>query len=139
MAAVFGSGKVMSSGMNELSTAALVLSAPCQVSAVQLEQAANETQFDVRCAARRLPCPRSGAGDQPIHDRWARVLQHLHFFQFLGFVHAALQRVRCAVCGERGGPGMHQLSVPGARERSGFALLTEELLVTLVRMSGMPG
>jgi transposase len=138
MAAVLGSGKVMSNGMNELFTAALGLASPWQVSAVRFEQAANEIHFDVRCEARRLPCPRCGAEDQPIHDRLARDWQHLHFFQFRAFVHAEVPRVRCAVCGERGEPEVHQVSVPWARERSGFTLLMEALVVTLVRMSGMP-
>jgi transposase len=138
MAAVLGSGKVMSNGMNELFTAALGLSSPWQVSEVRFEQAAHEIHFDVRCEARRLPCPRCGAADQPIHDRQARVWQHLHFFQFRAFVHAEVPRVRCAVCGERGEPEVHQVLVPWARARSGFTLLMEALVVTLVRMSGMP-
>lgn len=128
----------MSNGMNELFTAALGLSSPWQVSAVRFEQAVNEIHFDVSCEVRRLPCPRCGAADQPIHDRLARDWQHLHFFQFRAFVHAEVPRVRCAVCGERGEPEVHQVSVPWARERSGFTLLMEALVVTLVRMSGMP-
>lgn len=138
MAAVLGLGTVMSNGMNELFTAALGLSSPWQVSEVRFEQAAHEIHFDVRCDARRLPCPRCGAADQPIHDRQARVWQHLHFFQFRAFVHAEVPRVRCAVCGERGEPEVHQVAVPWARARSGFTLLMEALVVTLVRMSGMP-
>jgi len=128
----------MSNGMNELFTAALGLASPWQVSAVRFEQAANEIHFDVRCEARRLPCPRCGAAEQPIHDRLARDWQHLHFFQFRAFVHAEVPRVRCAVCGERGEPAVHQVSVPWARERSGFTLRMEALVVTRVRMSGMP-
>ncbi len=128
----------MSNGMNELFTAALGLSSPWQVSEVRFEQAAHEIHFDVRCEARRLPCPRCGAAGQPIHDRQARDWQHLHFFQFRAFVHAEVPRVRCAVCGERGEPEVHQVLVPWARARSGFTLLMEALVVTLVRMSGMP-
>ena len=128
----------MSAPMTQLFTSALGLQSPWRVERVRFEPQANEIHFDVVCDAQRLPCPHCAAPDQPIHDRLARDWQHLHFFQYRAMVHAAVPRVRCAVCGERGDSEVRQVAVPWARERSGFTLLFEALVVTLVRMSGMP-
>ena len=124
--------------MSQLFTSALGLPSPWRVEKVRFEQAVNEIHFEVVCDAQRLACPRCEAPDQPIHDRQMRDWQHLHFFQFRAFVHAAVPRVRCRQCGERGEPEVKQVPVPWARERSGFSLMFEALVVTLVRMSNMP-
>lgn len=124
--------------MTQLFTAALGLQSPWRVEQVRFEPEANEIHFDVVCDAQRLPCPRCGAADQPIHDRRQRDWQHLHFFQYRALVHAAVPRVRCSACADRGETEVAQASVPWARERSGFTLLFEALVVTLVRMSGTP-
>jgi transposase len=128
----------MSDPMTELFTAALGLVEPWRVKAVRFEQAAKEIHFDVVCEAARLPCPRCKAPDQPIHDRLQRDWQHLHFFQFRALIHAEMPRVRCSVCGERGDTEVQQVPVPWARERSGFTLLFEAMVVTLAGMSRMP-
>jgi len=70
----------MSDAMAELFTAALGLGTSWQVEQVRFEPEAHEIHFDVICAAKRLPCPRCAAPDQPIHDRLQRDWQHLHFF-----------------------------------------------------------
>lgn len=124
--------------MTQLFTSALGLQSPWKVAQVRFEPQAGEIHFDVVCDAQRLPCPRCGAADQPIHDRKQRDWQHLHFFQYRALVHAAVPRVRCGVCDERDDTAVQQVPVPWARERSGFTLLFEALVVTLVRMSGMP-
>jgi transposase len=127
----------MSDATTELFTAALGLGTPWQVERVRFEPAAHEIHFDVVCAAKRLPCPRCNAADQPIHDRLMRDWQHLHFFQYRAFIHAAVPRVRCAVCGAQEDPEVQQVPVPWARERSGFTLLFEAMVVTLAGMSRM--
>lgn len=128
----------MSDPMTQLFTSALGLQSPWRVERVRFEPQVSQIHFDVVCDAQRLPCPRCATPDQPIHDRLARDWQHLHFFQYRALVHAAVPRVRCAVCAERGDGEVRQVPVPWARERSGFTLLFEALVVTLVRMSGMP-
>ena len=128
----------MSDPMTELFTVALGLSSPWRVKAVRFEQAAQQIHFDVVCEAARLSCPRCAAPDQPIHDRLQRDWQHLHFFQYRALIHAELPRVRCGVCGERGDTEVQQVPVPWARERSGFTLLFEAMVVTLAGMSRMP-
>jgi len=128
----------MSDSMTQLFTSALGLQTPWRVEQVRFEAQASEIHFDVICDAQRLACPRCSAPDQPIHDRLQRNWQHLHFFQYRALVHAAVPRVRCGACADRGEPEVAQVAVPWARERSGFSLLFEALVVTLVRMSGMP-
>ena len=104
----------MAEAMTELFTAALGLQSPWRVEQVRFEQAAGEIHFDVVCTASRLPCPRCGAPDQPIHDRLRRDWQHLHFFQYRALIHAQVPRVRCTRCGERGDAEVQQVVVPWA-------------------------
>lgn len=128
----------MADQMTELFTAALGLQSPWKVDQVRFAPETNEIHFDVVCDAQRLACPRCATPDQPIHDRQRRDWQHLHFFQYRALIHASVPRVRCAVCGIQGETEVQQVPVPWARERSGFTLLFEALVVTLVRMSRMP-
>lgn len=128
----------MSDPMTELFTAALGLAPPWRVAQVRFEPQAHEIHFDVVCDAKQLPCPRCAASDQPIHDRLQRDWQHLHFFQYKALIHAAVPRVRCSVCGVNGESEVQQVPVPWARERSGFTLMFEALVVTLAGMSRMP-
>lgn len=128
----------MSDAMTELFTAALGLAAPWRVKAVRFEPRMHEIHFDLVCAAARLPCPRCAAPEQPIHDRLKRDWQHLHFFQYRALIHAEVPRVRCGVCGVQGESEVQQVPVPWARERSGFSLLFEAMVVTLAGMSRLP-
>lgn len=128
----------MADSMTELFTAALGLQSPWKVDQVRFVPEAHEIHFDVICDAPRLTCPRCAAPDQPIHDRLRRDWQHLHFFQYRALIHATVPRVRCTACGTHGDTEVQQVPVPWARERSGFTLLFEALVVTLVRMSRMP-
>jgi len=128
----------MSDPMKELFTAALGVESPWKVRAVRFEPEAKTIHFDLACDATRLPCPACSAPDQPIHDRLRRDWQHLHFFQYRALLHADVPRVRCARCGEQDGPDVKQVAVPWARERSGFSLLFEAMIVTLAGMSKLP-
>lgn len=111
-----------------LFTAALGLQAPWEVEEVRFTPEQGEIHFDVGFAARRLACPACGADGQPIHDRKARSWQHLHFFQYRAFLHAAVPRVRCTACCKT-----TQFPVPWARPGSGFTLLFEALALTLAK------
>ena len=73
-------------------------------------------------------CPMCAAADQKLHDHRQRSWRHLDFFQFEAYVHCALPRVSCSVCGRT-----TQLSVPWAREGSRFTLMFEALALTLAR------
>jgi transposase len=114
-----------------LFTAALGLQAPWAVGKVELDTARRRIDFEVACKARRLTCPGCGAAEQRIHDRNRRSWRHLDFFQFEAWLHADVPRVDCAVCGKTS-----QVSVPWAREGSGFTLLFEALALTMCQ--GLP-
>lgn len=128
----------MSDAMNELFTAALGVDEPWKVASVRFAPEDDAVHFDLVCDASRLPCPACGATDQPIHDRLERDWQHLHFFQYRALLHAKVPRVRCSQCGKHGDPEVKQAKVPWARERSGFSLLFEAMVVTLAGMSKLP-
>jgi len=111
----------------DLFTAALGLHSPWRVEDVRFDPDQGEIHFDVICGEKRLPCPVCGEVDQPVHDRKSRTWQHLHFFQYKAFIHAALPRVACG-CGKT-----TQVEVPWANTRSGFTLLFEALAITLAK------
>ena len=52
--------------------------------------------------------------------------RHLNFFQHQAYLHARVPRVRCTAC------GVKNVAVPWARPDSGFTLLFEALLMSLV-------
>ena len=117
--------------IESLFTAALGLQAPWVVEEVELDTAKGRIDFEVGCSAERLTCPSCGAPQQGIHDRNRRSWRHLDFFQFEAWLHAAVPRVGCTVCGKT-----TQVAVPWAREGSGFTLLFEALALSLCQ--GLP-
>ena len=118
----------MSLDVESLFTAALGLRAPWVVKRVELDAAKHRIDFEVSCSSAGLSCPSCGATDQGIHDRVRRDWRHLDFFQFEAWLHAEVPRVHCGACGKT-----TQISVPWAREGSGFTLLFEALSLALCR------
>ena len=78
----------------------------------------------------RFGCPGCGAADCPAYDTEEMTWRHLNFFQHEAYLHARVPRVRCSGC------GIKRVSVPWAREGSGFTLLFEALAMTM--MTSMP-
>jgi transposase len=78
----------------------------------------------------RFACPTCGAADCPPHDTERKSWRHLNFFQHQAYLNARVPRVRCDKCGIR------TISVPWARPDSGFTLLFEAMVMTMV--SAMP-
>jgi transposase len=74
----------------------------------------------------RFPCPQCGTADCPVHDTAMQAWRHLDFFQHQAFLHARVARIACPDC------GVKQIAVPWARAGSGFTLLFEALVMTLV-------
>jgi transposase len=111
-----------------LFTSALGLKAPWQVSDIRFEPEQGAIHFDLTFEAKRLDCPACTRADQPIHDRAQKTWQHLHFFQYKAFLHAAVPRVKCGHCGK-----VTQVDVPWARPGSGFTLLMDALVLTLAK------
>ena len=78
----------------------------------------------------RFGCPDCGAADCPAYDTEEMTWRHLDFFQHEAYLHARVPRVTCSGC------GIKRVSVPWARESSGFTLLFEALAMTM--MTSMP-
>jgi transposase len=78
----------------------------------------------------RFSCPSCGAAECPAYDTEQMTWRHLNFFQHQAYLHARVPRVRCNTC------GIKKLTVPWARPDSGFTLLFEALVMSLV--SAMP-
>jgi transposase len=74
----------------------------------------------------RFTCPACSLQGQPIHDTVAKQWRHMDFFQHTCTIHARVPRVRCATCGVR------QVPVPWARQGSGFTLLFEGMIMSMV-------
>lgn len=116
----------MSIQIEALFTSALGLQPPWAVRDVRLDTAKHRIDFDVECKQALLACPACGSASQKVHDRLTRSWRHLDFFQYEAWLHAEVPRVGCTACGKT-----TQISVPWAREGSGFTLLFEALALTM--------
>jgi transposase len=111
----------------ELFQAALGLGEPWRV--VESSFDADRRRLDLRIdfeRGARFACPQCDAAGCEVHDTSERTWRHLDFFQHQAFLVARVPRVRCPEHGVR------QVGVPWARPGSGFSLLFEALVMTLV-------
>lgn len=115
----------------ELFTEALGLREPWRVDRMDFDVDARRLDvfLDFERGA-RFACPEGDEDGCPVHDTTERTWRHLDFFQHQAYLHARLPRIRC------GTHGVRQVTAPWARPGSGFTLLFEALLMTL--MSEMP-
>jgi transposase len=107
---------------------ALGLGEPWQV--VDVEFDAGRRRLDLRidfAKGSRFCCPECGRQGLRVHDTEAKSWRHLDFFQHEAYLTARVPRVRCPEHNVR------QVQLPWARERSGFTLLFEALVMALVK------
>jgi len=112
---------------NQLFTLALGLVPPWMVDDVRFT--AEEKRLDLHVnfpKGSRFPCPVCGQ-DCPVYDTQEKVWRHLDFFQHAAYLHARVPRVQCPE------HGVHLVSVPWAREGSGFTLLFEAMVMAMAR------
>ena len=110
---------------------ALGLVPPWAVIRSEFDAAARQLDIHIDfVAGSRFGCPTCGAADCPAYDSEQMSWRHLNFFQHQAFLHARVPRVHCPRC------GVKTLNVPWARPDSGFTLLFEALIMSLV--SAMP-
>jgi transposase len=110
---------------------ALGVTTPWQVSRADFDAEARRLDIHIDFTpGSRFACPECGAAARPVHDTDTMTWRHLNFFQHQAYLHARVPRVRCQACGVR------KTAVPWARPGSGFTLLFEALVMTLV--SSMP-
>lgn len=110
---------------------ALGLAPPWIVTGSDFDAAARRLDIEIDFAAgSRFTCPICGTSDCPAYDTERMTWRHLNFFQHQAYLNARVPRVRCDRCGIR------KVNVPWARPDSGFTLLFEALLMSMV--SAMP-
>ncbi len=110
---------------------ALGLTPPWTVTRSDFDPEAQRLDIEIDFApGSRFPCPHCGAADCPAYDTQRMSWRHLNFFQHQAYLNARVPRVRCDTC------GIKQVHVPWARPDSGFTLLFEALLMTM--LSAMP-
>lgn len=80
----------------------------------------------------RFGCADCGAADCPAYDTEEMTWRHLDFFQHETYLQARVPRVTCSGC------GIKRVSVPWAREGSGFTLLFEALAMTMMTRGRLP-
>jgi transposase len=110
---------------------ALGLTAPWTVERSDFDAAAQ--RLDVRidfAPGSRFACPTCGAEGCPAYDTDEMTWRHLNFFQHQAYLTARVPRVRCDKC------GVKKIAVPWSRPDSGFTLLFEAMVMTMV--SAMP-
>jgi transposase len=113
---------------SELFGRALGLEEPWRVVDVRFDAA--QRRLDLRIdfpKGARFRCPECGREGCEVHDTEEKTWRHLDFFQHQAYLTARVPRVRCPEHKVR------QVEVPWARERSGFTLLFEALVMALVK------
>lgn len=115
----------------DLFQAALGLSTPWSVSGSRFDVGSKRLDIDITFAkGSRFACPSCATAGCPAYDTETMTWRHLSFFQHEAYLHARVPRVTCKVC------GVKRVSVPWARDGSGFTLLFEAFAMVLV--SSMP-
>lgn len=111
-------------GQIELFEAALGISVPWRVSDATFtpDEGRLDLYLDFPRGA-RFACPEGDVEACPVHDTESKSWRHLDFFQHRAYLHARVPRVVCPTHGTR------RVSVPWARQGSGFTLLFEALLL----------
>ena len=110
---------------------ALALTPPWTVSRSDFDPEARRLDVQIDFApGSRFACPACGAADCPAYDTERKTWRHLNFFQHQAYLNARTPRIRCDAC------GIKTVTVPWARPGSGFTLLFEALVMTM--LSAMP-
>jgi transposase len=114
-----------------LFTLAMGMTPPWKVVEVKFDE--GRRRLDLRVdfpAGSRFGCVECGEAS-PVHDAPEQEWRHLNFFEHQTYVRGRQPRVKCKK------HGVKQVTVPWARPGSGFTLLFEAFVVSLVQ-NGMP-
>ena len=107
---------------------ALGLTPPWEVESCEFSP--EKQRLDIRLSFPRgsvFVCPECGQSGLKAYDTLAKSWRHLNFFQHETWLSAKVPRVKCEHC------GVKLVSVPWARPGSGFTLLFEALVMSLIR------
>jgi len=116
----------MSTSTTAIFQLALGLRDPWQVTSVDFDPAQKRLDMMVDFPrGSRFACP-TCAAECPVHDTVDKQWRHLDFFQHQAILHARVPRIRCPA------HGVLLVNVPWARSDSGFTLLFEALVMSMV-------
>jgi len=118
----------MQNQMRELFRVALGLAEPWRISKVEFS--ADQQPLDLRVdfpSGSRFACPECGRSECGAYDTSERTWRHLNFFQYKTLLHARQPRVQCPE------HGVKTVEVPWSRPGSGFTLLMEAFILTLIQ------
>jgi transposase len=113
----------------ELFQLALGLKPPWQVSSLEFNP--EQKRLDIKIDFHRgstFSCPECGQVDLKAYDTVEKSWRHLNFFQHSAYLTARVARINCPKCGVR-----LIDNLPWARRDSGFTLLFEAMIMTLVK------
>lgn len=75
-----------------------------------------------------FPCPVCQKDSCKVHDTTMKTWRHLNIFQYKTYLHARVPRVKCP------DHGTHLVDVPWTRKGSGFTLLFERFVMSLISL-----
>jgi transposase len=116
----------------DIFTIALGLTEPWKVTKVEMiPSEKNPDRMEVHITVdyqegSKFPCPECGESC-PVYDSKQKVWRHLNFFQYRCYIHARVPRIGCEQHKVR------LVEVPWARSGSGFTLLMEAVLLTMLQ------
>jgi len=115
---------------NQLFTQALGITDPIYIDSINFEN--NELHIHLNFyRGSEFLCPVCETTPCKAYDTYDKTWRHLNFFQYKCFLHFPTPRTDCKDC------GIHQYIPPWTRPGSGFTLLFEALVITLIK-GGMP-
>lgn len=121
----------MQDQMRELFRVALGLAEPWEVSKIEFSEGRQQLELWLDFpSGSRFACPECGRSGCGAYDTSERAWRHLNFFQHKTLLHARQPRIECPK------HGIRTVEVPWSRPGSGFTLLMEAFILTLVQ-SGM--
>lgn len=107
---------------------ALALTPPWYVERTSFDAAGKRLDIYIDFeAGGTFACPECGRGGAKAYDTTEKVWRHLNFFEHEAYLHVRTPRVECARC------GVKRAEVPWARHGSGFTLLFEAYVLSLVK------
>lgn len=111
----------------ELFESALCIEKPLYISNIAFNELSElHIYIDFERGSKFL-CPVCGKEECPTHDTVEKVWRHLNFFQYKCYIHFRNPKVKCNNC------GVHLFMPPWSRPRSGFTVLFEAFILTLVK------
>jgi transposase len=112
----------------ELFEVALGISKPVYISEVVFDKEEGELHIHMDFErGGRFCCSECGQEGLPAHDTIEKTWRHLNFWQYKTYIHLRTPRTKCPKCGER------LWIPPWGRQRSGFTLLFEAVVMTLAK------